>query len=77
MKDMPLDKGFDYYWGIPASMNYGVLAWFEGRFAKVPPTQYIQKPNAIAISDYRIKPPYAKVPPKNPPRMTSRWRRTL
>ena len=27
--DMPLDKGFDYFWGIPASMNYGVLAWFE------------------------------------------------
>jgi arylsulfatase A len=67
VKDMPLDKGFDYYWGIPASMNYGVLAWFEGRFAKVPPTQYTaKKPNKIAISDYRIKPPYAKVPPKNP-----------
>jgi len=48
-------------------MNYGVLAWFEGRFAKVPPTQYTsKKPNAIAISDYRIKPPYAKLPPKNP-----------
>ena len=39
--DMPLDKGFDYFWGIPASMNYGVLAWFEGRFAKVPPTEYL------------------------------------
>ncbi len=40
-------------------MNYGVLAWFEGRHAKVPPTLYTQKkPNAIAISDYRIMPPY-------------------
>ena len=57
--DMPMDKGFDYFWGIPASMNYGVLAWFEGRHAKVPPTQYTQKkPNSIAISDYRIAPPY-------------------
>ncbi len=57
--DMPLDKGFDYFYGIPASLNYGVLAWFEGRFAKVPPTQYTQKkPNQIAFSDYRIKPPY-------------------
>jgi arylsulfatase A len=57
--DMPLDKGFDYFWGIPASMNYGVLAWFEGRHAAVPPTQYTQKkPNQIAISDYRIMPPY-------------------
>ena len=59
--DMPLDKGFDYFWGIPASLNYGVLAWFEGRYAQVPPTQYTQKkPNKIAISDYRIKPPYEK-----------------
>jgi arylsulfatase A len=59
VRNMPLDKGFDYFWGIPASMNYGVLAWFEGRYAKVPPTQYTQKkPNKIAISDYRIMPPY-------------------
>ena len=57
--DMPLDKGFDYFWGIPASMNYGVLAWFEGRFAKVPPTQYTsKKPNKMALNDYRIMPPY-------------------
>ena len=59
VQDMPLDKGFDYFYGIPASLNYGVLAWFEGRYAKVPPTQYTQKkPNQIALSDYRIKPPY-------------------
>jgi arylsulfatase A len=57
--DMPLDKGFDYFWGIPASMNYGVLAWFEGRFAKVPPTLFTsKKPSKIAIDDYRIMPPY-------------------
>jgi arylsulfatase A len=57
--DMPLDKGFGYFYGIPASLNYGVLAWFEGRHAKVPPTLYTsKKPNEIAISDYRIKPPY-------------------
>ncbi len=59
VKDMPLDKGFDYYYGIPASMNYGVLAWFEGRHAKVPPTLYTaKKPNEIALSDYRIMPGY-------------------
>ena len=59
VKDMPLDKGFGYFYGIPASLNYGVLAWFEGRHAKVPPTMYTQKkPNDIAISDYRIMPPY-------------------
>ena len=47
-------------------MNYGVLAWFEGRHAKVPPTQFTRKkPNAIALSDYRIKPPYALKPPED------------
>jgi arylsulfatase A len=61
VKDMPLDKGFDYYWGIPASMNYGVLAWFEGRHAKVPPLLFTsKKPSRIAIADYRIMPPYQK-----------------
>lgn len=61
--DMPLDKGFDYYYGVPASLNYGVLAWFEGRYAAVPPTQYTEKkPNDIAIADYRIMPPYESAP---------------
>ena len=58
IQDMPLDKGFDYYFGIPASLNYGVLAWFEGRYAKVPPEKYTaKKPNQRHI-DYRIMPPY-------------------
>ena len=57
--DMPLDKGFDYFYGIPASLNYGVLAWFEGRYAEVPPTLFTKKKlNQIALSDYRIAPPY-------------------
>ncbi len=67
VKDMPLDKGFDYFWGIPASMNYGVLAWFEGRHAKVPPTLFTsKKPSKIAIADYRIMPPYQKTPKEAP-----------
>ncbi len=61
--DMPLDKGFDHFWGIPASMNYGVLAWFEGRFAQVPPTLYTRKkPNKIALDDYRIMPDFDAKP---------------
>ena len=57
--DMPLDKGFDYFFGIPASLNYGILAWFEGRYAKVPPTLFTaKKGNQRAIDDYRIRPPY-------------------
>ncbi len=70
--DMPLDKGFEYFFGIPASLNYGVLAWFEGRHAKVPPTMYTEKkPNQIAISDYRIMPPYEKQLVK--PGTTNEW----
>jgi arylsulfatase A len=60
--DMPLDKGFDYFFGIPASLNYGVLAWFEGRYAKVPPILYTnKKPNDRHV-DYRIMPPYQDTP---------------
>lgn len=62
VQDMPLDKGFDYFFGVPASLNYGVLAWFEGRHAKVPPTVFTnKKPNKRHV-DYRIKPPYQTTP---------------
>ena len=58
VKDMPLDKGFDYFYGIPASLNFGILAWFEGRYAKVPPTLYTKKKKNPRHMDYRIMPPY-------------------
>lgn len=58
VKDMPLDKGFDYYYGIPASLNFGILAWFEGRHAKVPPTMLTSKKKNPRYVDYRIMPPY-------------------
>ncbi|MEP4078347.1 sulfatase family protein [Haloferula sp.] len=58
VKDMPLDKGFDYFYGIPASLNFGILAWFEGRHAKVPPTLYTNKKKNPRYLDYRIMPPY-------------------
>ncbi len=57
--DGPVDKGFDYFYGIPASMNYGVLTYIENRRVLDPPTLWTQKkPNEIAIADYRITPPY-------------------
>ena len=58
IKDMPLDVGFDYFYGIPASLNYGYLAWIEGRYPKVPPTQYTAKKPNDRHMDYRIMPPY-------------------
>ena len=62
VQDMPLDKGFDYFYGVPASLNYGVLAWFEGRYAKVPPTVFTNKKPNDRHSDYRIMPPYQNTP---------------
>ncbi len=62
VQDMPLDKGFDYYFGVPASLNYGVLAWFEGRHALVPPTLFTAKKPNDRHSDYRIMPPYQSTP---------------
>ena len=58
VRDMPLDKGFDYFYGVPASLNYGILAWFEGRYAKVPPTLFTAKKSNDRHVDYRIMPPY-------------------
>lgn len=65
IQNMPLDKGFDYYYGVPASLNYGILAWFEGRFAKVPPTVYTNKKKNPLYLDYRIMPPYETSPGKS------------
>ena len=62
VKDMPLDKGFDYFYGIPASLNYGVLAWFDGRHAEVPPTVFTAKKPNDRHMDYRIMPPYQDSP---------------
>ncbi|MDF7799070.1 arylsulfatase [Pontiellaceae bacterium B1224] len=62
VQDMPLDKGFDYFYGIPASLNYGILAWFEGRYAAVPPTVYTNKKKNPRHMDYRIMPPYETEP---------------
>lgn len=57
----PADRGFDYFFGIPASMNYGVLTYIENRRILDPPVLWTRKkPNAIAIADYRITPPYSE-----------------
>ncbi|WP_411847004.1 sulfatase-like hydrolase/transferase [Roseibacillus persicicus] len=61
IRDMPLDVGFDHFYGIPASLNFGYLAWIEGRYTAVNPTQFTaKKANNLpgVFSDYRITPPY-------------------
>ena len=63
--DMPLDKGFDYFYGIPASLNYGLLGWIEGRHMAVPPTVFTNKKKNPRYLDYRIMPPYEETAKKS------------
>ena len=60
--DTPLDHGFDRYFGIPASMNYGVLGWFDGRVPLTPPVLFTRKKDNPRSVDYRIRPPYQPSP---------------
>jgi len=54
----PIEKGFDYYFGIPASMNFGVLTYLENDRVLDPPVQWTKKKNDITPRTYRMTPPY-------------------
>jgi len=56
--DGPIDKGFDYYFGIPASMNYGILTYLENDRVLDPPALWTKKKNDITPRTYRMTPPY-------------------
>ena len=61
--DGPLQKGFDHFFGIPASMNYGVLTWFDGAYATEAASMWTRKkfpPAQIKTAPlhYRMAPPY-------------------
>lgn len=65
--DGPLQKGFDEFYGIPASMNFGVLTWFDGDRAIEPASMWTRKkfpPSEIVTRplDYRMAPPYDEEP---------------
>ena len=62
IRDMPIDKGFDDFFGIPASLNYGMLAWIRDRHVAVAPTLFTNKKPNPRHSDYRIMPPYDERP---------------
>jgi len=57
----PVDRGFDYFFGIPASMNYGVLTYLEGDRVLKPADLWTAKKPGLLKADpasYRITPPY-------------------
>ena len=58
--DGPIDKGFDYFFGIPASMNYGILTYLENDKVLDPPVLWTKKKNKITPRTYRMTPPYNK-----------------
>lgn len=63
--DGPVEKGFDYFWGIPASMNYGVLTYLENDRMLAPAGLWTAKKPGTVVHDkasYRMMPPYDRQP---------------
>ena len=70
-KDGPIEKGFDYFFGIPASMNYGILTYLENDKVLDPPVLWtikkkVTNPRSFRDNarpnDYRMTPPYQEKP---------------
>lgn len=61
----PIDHGFETFFGIAASMNYGVLTYLEGDRVTRPPDLWTAKKPGLVVHDqrsYRIMPPYDATP---------------
>ncbi|ANW95402.1 hypothetical protein AXE80_03515 [Wenyingzhuangia fucanilytica] len=56
--DGPIEKGFDYYFGIAASMNYGILTYLENDKVLEAPSMYTKKKMDVTPRTYRMTPPY-------------------
>ncbi|MDV7139118.1 arylsulfatase [Maribacter sp. TH_r10] len=56
--DGPIEKGFDYFFGIAASMNYGILTYLENDQVIDPPVLYTKKKMDVTPRTYRMTPPY-------------------
>mgnify|MGYP000706951414 CR=1 FL=1 len=70
-KEGPIEHGFDYFFGIPASMNYGILTYLENDRVLDPPVLWTKKKkvtdprsfrDAVRPNDYRMTPPFDKEP---------------
>jgi len=58
--DGPIEKGFDYFFGLPASMNFGILTFLENDRVLDAPVLWTRKKNDITPRTYRMTPPYQK-----------------
>jgi arylsulfatase A len=60
----PNEHGFDHFFGIPASMNYGVLTFIENTHVTEAPSLWTQKKRDPHQDTFRFLPPYAPEPSK-------------
>jgi arylsulfatase A len=60
--DGPTEHGFDYYFGIPASMNYGVLTFIENTHVTEAPSLWTHKKMIKEHDTFRFMPPYDSEP---------------
>jgi arylsulfatase A len=58
----PTERGFDHYYGIPASMNYGILTFIDNNRVTEPPTLWTRKKKDAASHAFRFTPPYDPQP---------------
>ena len=56
--DGPNEHGFDEFFGIPASMNYGVLTFIENQHVSDPPSLWTHRKQVKEHHTFRFIPPY-------------------
>ena len=56
--DGPTEHGFDEFFGIPASMNYGVLTFIENTRVTDPPSRWTHRKQVPEHNTFRFMPPY-------------------
>ena len=56
----PIEHGFDYFFGLPASMNFGILTFLENDHVLEAPSMYTKKKMDVTPRTYRMTPPYKK-----------------
>jgi len=61
--DGPNDKGFDYFFGLAASMNFGILTYTENDHVTELPSMWTDKKHDNdPYTDFRFAPPYDEKP---------------
>ena len=60
--DGPNEHGFDHYFGIPASMNFGVLTFLENTRVTEAPSLWTRKKQVQGQKSFRFLPPYESEP---------------